>query len=79
MDKSTKAPFPVSEQIAAKVHQAGLQSEHGISLIPGNGVADGKDGDVILLAPAYNITQEEIELIVERLETVVNAVFKEYQ
>ena len=43
--------------------------------MPGTGNVDGKDGDVIVIAPAFNISQAEVELIVERLEEVVNTVF----
>ncbi|KAL4965457.1 pyridoxal phosphate-dependent transferase [Aspergillus stella-maris] len=74
-NKETKEPFPVSEGIAQKVHLTGLQKEHGISVIPGLGVADGKNGDIIQIAPAYNVSREEIEWIVEKVVGVVCAVF----
>ncbi|KAF9891552.1 hypothetical protein FE257_004019 [Aspergillus nanangensis] len=74
MDKETKRPFPASKKIAAKVHDTGLQPEHGISLIPGNGVADGTDGDIILIAPAFNVSKTDVELIVGRIEKVIHAV-----
>ncbi|KAL5343261.1 pyridoxal phosphate-dependent transferase [Aspergillus crustosus] len=74
-DKATKEPFPVSDGVAPKVHLTGLQKEHCISVIPGVGVADGKNGDIVQIAPAYNISRAEIEQIVERVEGVVNAVF----
>ncbi|KAL3468983.1 pyridoxal phosphate-dependent transferase [Aspergillus californicus] len=76
-DKTTKEPFPVSEGIAQKVHLTGLQREHGISVIPGVGVADGKNGDIVQIAPAYNVSRADIERIVERIEGVINAVFPE--
>ncbi|KAL4920616.1 pyridoxal phosphate-dependent transferase [Aspergillus aurantiobrunneus] len=74
-DKSTKEPFPVAAGIAQKVHWTGLQKEHGISVIPGVGVADGKNGDIVQIAPAYNVSRADIEWIVERMEGVVDAVF----
>lgn len=57
------------------MHSTGLQ-RHGISVIPGVGVADGLNGDIIQIAPAYNVSSEDIELIVERVEGAVNFVFK---
>lgn len=48
--------------------------EYGISLLPGSGTVDGKNGDVIVLAPAYNITLADVEMIVDKLERVVHAV-----
>ncbi|KAL4887252.1 pyridoxal phosphate-dependent transferase [Aspergillus karnatakaensis] len=74
-DKTTKESFPVTSGIAQRVHLTGLQAEHCISVIPGVGVADGKNGDIIQIAPAYNITRAEIEQIVERLEGVIEKVF----
>lgn len=72
--KSTKESFPPSDQIAAKLHKTGFMPEYGISLLPGSGTVDGKNGDVIVLAPAYNITLTDVETIVEKLESVVHAV-----
>ncbi|KAL4795805.1 pyridoxal phosphate-dependent transferase [Aspergillus venezuelensis] len=74
-NKEIKESFPVSEGIAQKVHLTGLKKEHGISVIPGVGVADGENGDIIQIAPAYNVSKEEIELIVEKVVGVVTAVF----
>ena len=53
----------------------GLQLEHGISLIPSSGNADGVNGDIIIISPAYNISRADVELIVEKVEKVVNEVF----
>jgi adenosylmethionine-8-amino-7-oxononanoate aminotransferase len=43
-------------------------------LLPGTGVVDGDSGDVIVLAPAYNITAADVETILDRLEKAVRAV-----
>ncbi|KAL2815117.1 pyridoxal phosphate-dependent transferase, partial [Aspergillus granulosus] len=74
-DKATKEPFPATDSIAQKVHRTGLEKEHCISVIPGAGVADGVNGDIVQIAPAYNISKEDIELIVDRVEGVIHAVF----
>lgn len=42
--------------------------------MPGNGGADGVNGDHICLAPAYNTTRAEIEMIVERTALVIKEV-----
>lgn len=57
------------------MHLTGLQKEHSVSVIPGVGVANGRDGDIIQIAPAYNATKADIEEIVKRVEGVVNTVF----
>ncbi|KAK5267126.1 hypothetical protein LTR99_005913 [Exophiala xenobiotica] len=73
--KSTKQPFPPSDQIAARIHNTGFkQRDFAISLLPGAGVVDGHNGDVIVLAPAYNITAADVEIIVDRLDMAVRAV-----
>ncbi|EME86937.1 uncharacterized protein MYCFIDRAFT_29600, partial [Pseudocercospora fijiensis CIRAD86] len=73
-DRGSKAPFPVSKQVASMIHATGLQEGFGISILPGAGVADGTNGDVIMLAPAYNCTKQELETIVARTAKVVRHV-----
>lgn len=52
-----------------------MQKPYNISLYPGTGGADGRRGDHIILAPAYNVTSEEIRQIVETVNTVVRQFF----
>ncbi|KAI8935378.1 hypothetical protein NX059_007961 [Plenodomus lindquistii] len=63
-NRHTKAPFPVGKKIASQIHANGLK-DFGIVLMPGGGVVDGVNGDMIILAPAYNITSADVELIVD--------------
>lgn len=42
--------------------------------MPGNGGIDGKNGDHIILAPPYNVTKSDVELIVERTSNVIRDV-----
>lgn len=72
--RSTKEPFPASQKVGPRIHAAGLTKDFAISLIPGGGVADGTNGDVIVLAPAYNITVEDVEVIVERTARAIEFV-----
>jgi hypothetical protein len=55
---------------------AGMQPPFNISIYPGTGTADGVKGDHILLAPAYNITSEEVHLIVEITAAVIEEFFR---
>lgn len=48
-----------------------------MSIYPGTGTADGKKGDHVLLAPAYNSTKVDIETIVERTAKLIEAFFTE--
>lgn len=72
-DKATKAPFPAEKKIAPSVHGVAL-TDHSISLIPSTGMVNGKDGDIVQLAPPYNVTREEIDLIVERISAAIEQV-----
>ena len=53
-----------------------MQSPFNISIYPGTGTADGVKGDHILLAPAYNVTSEEVHLIVEITVAVIETFFR---
>lgn len=75
-DKASKTPFPAERKVAPSIHATGLGEGFGISLLPGGGVADGANGDVIVLAPAYNVTREEIELIVDRTVKAIEHVLE---
>ncbi|KAJ4129895.1 hypothetical protein NW768_006865 [Fusarium equiseti] len=73
-DKQTKEPFPLSEQIAGKLHKTGLGAEHGVSLIPATGNIDGIRGDMVIVSPPFTITSEEVDMIVNRVENVITSV-----
>jgi adenosylmethionine-8-amino-7-oxononanoate aminotransferase len=54
-----------------------MEEKHSISIYPGTGTADGKLGDHVLLSPAYNVTREEVELIVDRAAQAIDDYFSE--
>ncbi|UKZ83614.1 hypothetical protein TrVFT333_011423 [Trichoderma virens FT-333] len=78
-DKSSKAPFDRELDIAMLVHQKGvdLNDNGGILLYPGTGSVDGKFGDHILIAPPYNVTMDDIDLIVDLTSMAIEAAFEE--
>lgn len=71
-DRSTKAPFDPALAIhqRAKIDAFG----RGLLIYPGGGTADGRAGDHILLAPPYNVTDAELETIVDLLGETLDAV-----
>jgi adenosylmethionine-8-amino-7-oxononanoate aminotransferase len=73
-DKETKEPFPLADQVAGKLHKTGLSADHGISLIPATGNVDGMRGDMVIISPSFTITEEEVDMIVNRVEKVVTSV-----
>ncbi len=72
-DKSTREPFPKSENIAEKIRQACLD-EHVLTY-PTQGCVDGLRGDHILLAPPFTISPEESALIPRALHSALARVF----
>ncbi|KAL4733907.1 pyridoxal phosphate-dependent transferase [Aspergillus similis] len=74
-DKATKEPFSPETALAFKIQETGMKPEFGISLYAGTGTVNGTRGDHIILAPAYNVTKEEIDIIVDTTTKVLAEVF----
>jgi len=75
--KEDKTPFEPSRQVAMGVHRLGMQEPNMISLYPGTGSVDGVAGDFVLLAPPYTITLEDVELIVQKTASTIDAYFEQ--
>ncbi|PWY89932.1 PLP-dependent transferase [Aspergillus heteromorphus CBS 117.55] len=74
-DRESKEPFSPETGVAFQVQETGLDPSHGISLYASNGTVDCTKGDHVLLAPPYNVTKEEIDIIVDTAGRVIEAVF----
>ena len=70
-------------KIAYRIRDAGLglpksaqegMSISGISLFPMQGCADGLEGDVVMLMPAYNVTAYDVDTIVDAFAAAVECV-----
>ena len=59
--------------LALAIHDEALAHEPGIMIYPGTGSADGLQGDHIILAPAYNVTKVEIDMIVQALGNAIDS------
>jgi len=60
-DRETRAPFPRAARIIEAVVHA--SRERGVLLYSGTGLADGTDGDSILLGPPFIVTEDELKRI----------------
>jgi hypothetical protein len=71
-DRDSKEPFDrdlkINELAKANAFNRGLL------IYPGGGTVDGRSGDHILLAPPYNVTDPELEMIVDMLGDTIDAV-----
>lgn len=76
-DKATKRPYPAAAMVAAGVHKLALQPQYSLSLYPGTASAEGFDGDHVLLAPAYNVGEDEIRHMVSLTTRVIEEYFRD--
>ena len=68
-DRATRAPFSRTERVAERcVHYA---LEAGLVVWPHTGQVDGVMGDLLMVAPPFVITPEEITQLVERMHQVL--------
>jgi len=58
---------------------AGLQDGYNIFIYPGSGTVDGDRGDHVIVAPAFNITNLDIDIIVESVGKLVVDFFADLQ
>jgi len=70
-DRASKEPFDPALKLNARIKVAAM--ERGLACYPGGGTADGLRGDHVLLAPPYIVSVEEIDLLVDRLGTAIDA------
>ncbi|MFT4828750.1 MAG: adenosylmethionine-8-amino-7-oxononanoate aminotransferase [Halioglobus sp.] len=70
-DRATKAPFDPNKKLAAKIKTAAFNA--GLICYPMSGTIDGRNGDHILLAPPFIIEDAQIDELVEKLGTAVDA------
>ncbi|CAK7211543.1 hypothetical protein SBRCBS47491_001160 [Sporothrix bragantina] len=75
-DKKTARPFPPGDHVAMEIAELGLSSaDYAIAVYPGTGTVDGRSGDHIILAPAYNTTRTEMHTIVDRVARLIEDYF----
>jgi adenosylmethionine-8-amino-7-oxononanoate aminotransferase len=71
-DRETRAPFPRAERVTEGIVRAAKDA--GVLLYSGTGLADGTDGDSILLGPPFVITDDELAQIVDTLAVSIGTV-----
>jgi adenosylmethionine-8-amino-7-oxononanoate aminotransferase len=70
-DRATKEPFEPKLGLAARIKKEAMA--RGLLCYPMGGTIDGARGDHVLLAPPFIVSDEEIELLIERLVEAVDA------
>jgi len=74
-DKATRRPFPRADRIAERVVEAAAGEK--VLLLAGSAGADGVDGDTVVVAPPYVVTEEQVDRIVEVLCAAIRQVAAE--
>jgi adenosylmethionine-8-amino-7-oxononanoate aminotransferase len=70
-DVPTRRPFPRGAGRAAAVTAACLEA--GLVVYPSTGCANGVDGDAVMLAPPFVVTEAELDQMVDILDRVLSA------
>ena len=71
-DRATKSPFDADLALHERAKSEAFA--RGLLIYPGGGTADGRSGDHILLAPPYNVSDDELELMVDLLGQTLDSV-----
>jgi adenosylmethionine-8-amino-7-oxononanoate aminotransferase len=68
-DRGSKTPFPRAAKVTERVVAAARDA--GLLLYSSTGHVDGRDGDLVMLGPPFIITEDELDLLVERTAAAV--------
>ncbi|HJQ19428.1 MAG TPA: aminotransferase class III-fold pyridoxal phosphate-dependent enzyme [Gemmatimonadaceae bacterium] len=74
-DSASRTPFPRSAHVAETLTRVAL--DNGLVIWPNVGHVDGTEGDLVMLAPPFVVTEEEVDTIVDRLATAITETVKQ--
>jgi hypothetical protein len=73
-DRVTRQPFARAERFVERVTARAF--EHGLLIWPNVGHVDGRDGDLVIVAPPFVIEEAQIDDLASRLERAVEDVVR---
>jgi adenosylmethionine-8-amino-7-oxononanoate aminotransferase len=73
-DRASKAPFDPMLRVHARVKKEALKA--GLMCYPMGGTLDGVQGDHVLLAPPFIVEEAQLDELVSKLGTALDAVLK---
>ena len=73
-DKSSKSPFEPSLEVHHRLKSAAM--DNGLICYPMGGTVDGRQGSHVLLAPPYNVSENQLSDIVDRLAVSLDTTLK---
>jgi adenosylmethionine-8-amino-7-oxononanoate aminotransferase len=71
-DRDSRAPFRRADRVTERVVAAAF--DRGLLLYSSTGHVDGTDGDLVMLGPPFVISDEEIDLVIERTEAAISTI-----
>lgn len=72
-DRSTKRTFAPADKINTRVKAAAL--ERGLMIYPMGGTVDGVNGDHVLIAPPYILTEAQLDELADKIGAAIESVF----
>ncbi|GBD41299.1 putative aminotransferase [bacterium HR39] len=74
-DRETQRPFPPATRLHARIQKRAMAE--GLICYPMGGTIDGEHGHHVLLAPPFVISEDELDLLVERLARAIDGAIAE--
>lgn len=74
---ATKEPFDERLEVARRVHLTALEQPFHVMVYHGQGCAGGRKGDHIMVCPAFDVSREEVDLMVEKVAGAVRETFSQ--
>jgi len=74
-DRASKTPFDPAVRLHARIKKEGMN--RGLMVYPMGGTIDGRQGDHVLLAPPFIVTDSDLDAIVERLGEAVDTAIEQ--
>jgi adenosylmethionine-8-amino-7-oxononanoate aminotransferase len=71
-DRASRAPYARADRVAEAILASARAA--GLLLYSGTGLADGTNGDAIVLGPPFIVTDDEVVAIVDRLTAAMDSV-----
>ena len=72
-DRAEKRPFAPADRINTKIKMAAL--DQGLMVYPMGGTVDGVNGDHVLIAPPYIVSEAQLDELADKLGRAVESVF----
>lgn len=70
-DRATKTPFDPALRLHARIKREAMT--RGLMVYPMGGTIDGQQGDHVLLAPPFTVSDADLDAIVDRLAQAIDA------